>query len=367
MAEEKKNSTNETEINTTEDKKADTLEALSFDDGDVGGDEESSDTDDFASFMADFRGLFGKKKDDNDATLDDQSEIEEEKPEDVLISLPKKRQEQDSGEEKAREKQTNPDWNDQITLEPEEYDDPYEDDKDMTEEIAEENDSEVELGEITEESDSSFQISINFDGEDITEPSNDEEDEPKSKYNPEKPRVMDWVFDVAEMFVFVLAVVILLTSFIFRHSIVDGQSMMNTLEHGDHLIISDLFYTPERGDIIVFEDYSTSLRKAVVKRVIGLPGETVEVRMNDLGDIVVYINGELLDEDYAYNAKDCYVDKSSFNKPIVVEENEIFVMGDNRYHSTDSRTSSVGTISIDSILGKAILRFLPFDKFGILD
>ena len=90
--------------------------------------------------MADFRCLFGKKKDDNDATLDDQSEIEEEKPEDVLISLPKKQQEQNTGEEKAKEKQTNPDWNDQITLEPEEYDDPYEDDKDMTEEIAEEND-----------------------------------------------------------------------------------------------------------------------------------------------------------------------------------------------------------------------------------
>jgi signal peptidase I len=62
--------------------------------------------------------------------------------------------------------------------------------------------------------------------------------------------------------------------------------MMNTLQDGDHLIISDLFYTPERGDIIVFEDYSTSLKKAVVKRVIGLPGETVEVSFEITPDML---------------------------------------------------------------------------------
>ena len=367
MADEKKNSTNETENNIKDDKKIDTLDALLLDDEDMSGSVGSSDEADFDSFMAEYRGLLGRKQAEASKASEKQPEIEEEKPEDVLISLPKKQQKQKIDSAKGEKKITNPDWDDQITLEPEEYDDPYEDDKDMIEDTAESEASDFDLGEVSEENDGAFQISINFDGENIPTPPKDDEDKAESKYDPEKPRFMDWVFDIAEMFVFVLAVVILLTSFIFRHSIVEGQSMMNTLGDGDHLIISDLFYTPERGDIIVFEDYSTSLRKAVVKRVIGLPGETVEVRMNEHGEIVVYINGELLEEEYAYNAMDCYVDKSSFNKPIEIGENEIFVMGDNRYHSTDSRTSSVGPISIDSILGKAIVRFMPFDKFGILD
>lgn len=366
MAEEKKNSTNETEINIKDDKKIDTLDALLLDDEDMDRSEDSSDVTDFESFMADFRGLMGKKKAETVEEPEEEPVIEEENPEEVLISLPKK-QIKKADIDKSEKKVTNPDWDDQITLTPEEYDDPYEDEKDMTEITNESEDADFDLGETSSENDSAFQISINFDGEQIPTPQNDEMDEPGSKYDPEKPRFMDWVFDIAEMFVFVLAVVILLTSFVFRHSIVEGQSMMNTLEDGDHLIISDLFYTPERGDIIVFEDYSTSLRKAVVKRVIGLPGETVEIRLNELNEITVYINGKLLEEEYAYNAKDCYVDRSSFNKPIVVGENEIFVMGDNRYHSTDSRASSVGPISIDSILGKAIVRFMPFDKFGILD
>ena len=366
MAEEKKNSTNETEINIENDKKIDTLDALLLDDDDMIDSQDSSDVTDFESFMADFRGLMGKKKAESVEEPEDEPVIEEEDPEEVLVSLPKKQAKKDDSD-KTEKKVTNPDWDDQITLAPEEYDDPYEDDKDMTETAGENENSDFDLGETNDENEAAFQISINFDGEHIPTPQNDEIDELSSKYDPDKPRFIDWVFDIAEMFVFVLAVVILLTSFIFRHSIVEGQSMMNTLADGDHLIISSLFYTPERGDIIVFEDYSTSLRKAVVKRVIGLPGETVEVRMNELNEITVYINGKLFEEDYAYNAKDCYVDQSSFNKPILVGENEIFVMGDNRYHSTDSRASSVGPISIDSILGKAIVRFMPFDKFGILD
>ena len=367
MAEEKKDSTNETEINIKSEKKIDTLDALLLDDDDMGSGQDQSDVTDFESFMADFRGLMGKNKPTTVEESKDEHIVEEENPEDVLVSLPKKQKPQKEDKEKKEKKVINPDWDDQITLAPEEYDDPYEDDKDMTEIALDDEDADFDLGETNDESDAAFQISINFEGDNIPTPQNDEMNEPSSKYDPEKPRFMDWVFDIAEMFVFVLAVVILLTSFVFRHSIVEGQSMMNTLADGDHLIISDLFYTPERGDIIVFEDYSTSLRKAVVKRVIGLPGETVEVRMNQLGEIKVYINGELLEENYAYNAKDCYVDQSNFNKPILIGENEIFVMGDNRYHSTDSRTSSVGPISIDSILGKAIVRFMPFDKFGTLD
>lgn len=358
MAEKKKISTEETEKNIKNKEKQDSLDALLLDEDDENYGETSEEIE-FDSFMAEYRDLLGKKLDEA-ATVPEA--VEDEDPEEVLISLPK----QDKKHTPKIEKKNDSNWDDSITLAPEEYEDAAEA-EDMHEDLPEENsEPDFDLGEESEESDENFQISINFDGEQESKHTSEDE-ESATKYDPEKPRAMDWVFDIAEMFVFVLLIVMLLTSFVFRHSVVEGRSMMNTLEDGDHLIISDLFYTPERGDIIVFEDYSTSLKKAVVKRVIGLPGETVEVRLNESGDVVAYINGELLTEDYAFNAKDCDIDTSNFNKPIVLGDDEIFVMGDNRYHSQDSRASSVGPIRIDAILGKVIVRFFPFDKLGTVE
>ena len=136
----------------------------------------------------------------------------------------------------------------------------------------------------------------------------DEDDEPlpskkaaKSDEKQEKIRPIDNHFDFLELFVFTLVCVLLLTTFVFRHSIVDGGSMESTLYDGEHLIISDLFYTPERGDIIVFQDYSKgeydkNLKAPLVKRIIAVGGDTVRVTVN--GE--VYVNGELLDESYTY-------------------------------------------------------------------
>ncbi len=365
MADDKKISTEETEKNIKDEKKKDNLDALLFDD--EGEDyDESSEEAEFDTFMAEYRDLIKTKL--NAVADSEPEEIEEEDPEEVLISLPKEspKKRKDRPEKKASGSDS--DWDDKITLEPEEYEDPAEDENDMRDEFpVEETAPDFDLGEESVEDDV-FQLSINFGGDGDNKPVEETAEEDNLRgYDPENPRAIDWVFDIAEMFVFVLLAVMILTSFFFRHSIVEGHSMMNTLEDGDHLIISDLFYSPERGDIIVFEDYSTALKKAVVKRVIALPGDTVEVRLNDIGDVVVYVNGELLNEEYAYNAKDCDVDTSSFNKPITVPEGEIFVMGDNRYHSTDSRASGVGTVRIDAILGKVIIRFLPFDKFGTVD
>lgn len=258
-------------------------------------------------------------------------------------------------------------WGEGITLAPEEYEDPDEDENIFRkvpleeEEPEEETDSEdednVEIS-LEEHRDTSFQISFNFDDTPSAIPQ--EEDE-KPSYNPEKPRIIDSVFDFLELFIFTLLAVMLVTTFFFKHSIVEGDSMLNTLHSGDHLIISDVFYSPERGDIVVFEDYTTILKKAVIKRVIGLPGETVEVKRNSDGIYEVYIDGILLLEDYAYNE----VTFTSGNEgKWVIGENEIFVLGDNRYNSTDSRHENVGPIDIDSILGKVIVRIYPFDRFG---
>ena len=369
MADEKKLSNEETEKNNNNEEKRDKLSALMFDDDEEDYDE-TSDEAEFDAFMAEYRDLIGKKL--SAANVPIHEEPEEEDPEDVLVSLPKRQPKRKKNVSDKKSSTSSSDWDDKITLAPEEYDDGI-DESDMHNELpndSEPSDINIGIDDLIAEGneDDSFQLSFNFGNDDeAMSVDHSTEETPTQKYDPEKPRILDWVFDIAEMFVFVLLAVMILTSFIFRHSIVEGDSMMNTLEDGDHLIISDLFYTPERYDIVVFEDYSTSLRKAVIKRVIGLPGDTVEVRLNEMGDITVYVNGELIEEDYTFNAKDAYLDPNTLNKTITVPEGEIFVLGDNRYHSTDSRVGSVGTIRIDAVLGKVIIRFFPFDKFGTVD
>ena len=178
----------------------------------------------------------------------------------------------------------------------------------------------------------------------------------RRSYDPENPRAIDSVFDFMELFIFSLAAVLIITTFLFKHSVVDGGSMERTLFDGEHLIISNLFYTPERGDIIVCEDYTTPLRKPIVKRVIAVEGDRVEVT----SDGWVTVNGEKLDEPYRYVDFGQTVAKRPVD--MIVPEGEIFVLGDHRNKSTDSR--DIGTISVDSILGKVVLRFYPFESFG---
>lgn len=197
-----------------------------------------------------------------------------------------------------------------------------------------------------------------------------------------KTRTIDSVFDFIELFVFTLAAVLIITSFFFRHSIVDGPSMMGTLQDGETLIISDFLYTPKVGDIIVCEDYTTTLKKPIVKRVIATEGQTIRITRD-----AVYIDcdpfdpgSDPLDEPYVYISDSRY---SYFNPiggtapmpamtrvdtedgtyyELTVPEGEIFVMGDHRNNSTDSRT--IGTVSVDSVLGRVIVRVYPFSAFG---
>lgn len=181
----------------------------------------------------------------------------------------------------------------------------------------------------------------------------------KKEYNPLKPRHVDRFFDFVELVVFTLLAVMVVTSFLFRHSIVDGESMENTLHSREHLIISDLFYTPNRGDVIVCEDYTTAIPKPIVKRVIAIEGDTVKITPE--GD--VFVNGILIDESKYVN-----IDEFGYKYKeleLTVPENELFVMGDHRNKSTDSR--EIGTVSEDSVLGKVLLRFYPFNKFGKVD
>lgn len=176
-------------------------------------------------------------------------------------------------------------------------------------------------------------------------------------YNSDRPRRSDTAFDFIELLIISLVAVLILTSFFFRHSKVQGDSMLNTLENGDHLIISDFLYKPQRGDIVVIEDFSTGFEFALVKRVIAVEGDRITIINNK-----VYVNGEEIDEPYVYRDG-----PDGYTRPIneIVPKGKIFVLGDHRNDSTDSRT--FGFVDEDSVIGKALIRVYPFDKFGVIE
>ena len=158
----------------------------------------------------------------------------------------------------------------------------------------------------------------------------------------------------------VVALTLLFVEFVGQRTHVNGDSMNATLEDGDNLIVDKISYRfkePERYDIIVFP-YQYQEKTYYIKRIIGLPGETVEIE-----DGVIYIDGEVLEENYG---KEVMRSAGIASEPIELGEDEYFVLGDNRNNSSDSRDPSVGNIKKEDIVGRAFIRIWPFHKFGIL-
>lgn len=178
-----------------------------------------------------------------------------------------------------------------------------------------------------------------------------------------KPQIALEVFEFLEMLILAACAIIFLFSFVARLSTVDGSSMFRTLEHGDKLIVSDLFYTPKQGDIVVFQDAgNTDYPSAIVKRVIATEGQTVVLQYTPQGDrnlLTVTVDGEVLDETkyrhYDTSLPKEFIFRYEGTTTYVVPEGCVFVLGDNTYNSEDSR-GSFGYIEEDEILGRVIFR-----------
>ncbi len=197
-------------------------------------------------------------------------------------------------------------------------------------------------------------------------------DDQKTKKKEKKKKtwqreLLEWI----ECLGVALLVVFLLTTFVGRTVQVSGPSMEPTLQDKDMLVVYHLGYTPSNGDIIVLNPKGDN--KPYIKRIIAIGGQTVDFKMNiDPEDnskyFDVYVDGKVLEEDYI--ADYIRTDPRSYTSeeyPMTVPEGHVYVLGDNRNHSVDSRfEATVGMVNHKDIIGKAIFRFWPLNSFGLL-
>ena len=174
-------------------------------------------------------------------------------------------------------------------------------------------------------------------------------------------KVLKEILNTSVYILFVLCAIYLIIHFVGQRTQVLGSSMEPKLSSEDNLIVDKIsyrFHDPERFDIIVFP-FRYEDNTFYIKRIIGLPGETVQIDPD--GNIL--IDGQILEEDYG---KEVIQSPGRAYEEIQLADNEYFVMGDNRNNSTDSRDPSVGNITREEIIGRAWLRIWPLDKFGLI-
>ena len=165
--------------------------------------------------------------------------------------------------------------------------------------------------------------------------------------------------------VLALVSLILVFTFVGRLIGVDGHSMEPTLHHGDMVLLQSLGYTPQQNDVVVLtQKNSTFSNQPIIKRVIAVGGQTVDI---DYDAGVVKVDGVALEEDYLGEAMEQPTSSYMVNDHVTVPEGYIFVMGDNRNNSTDSRDTRVGLVDVRCVLGRALFVVLPFQDFGAIE
>lgn len=193
--------------------------------------------------------------------------------------------------------------------------------------------------------------------------------------------VLGFVYDFVEIMIIAVITVLLVFNFVFRLCEVDGSSMYDTLEDGQQVVTMGLFYKPAQGDIVVFhltDSHNNNLNKPLVKRVIAIENQTIVI---DFKSGTVTVDGKQLEEDYISLLKNVngvykdigkYTETAQYNMDgyvftLTVPEGKVFVMGDNRNDSLDSRFEVIGCVDVRRILGKVVLRVTPFNQFGFVE
>lgn len=198
--------------------------------------------------------------------------------------------------------------------------------------------------------------------EDLDEEEHHEIEDEETDDSPEQDRKHKLRGFLIEAIIYIAIIVLcvkVVPQYVIQRTIVEGDSMMNTLIDKENLLVEKVSYhfkDPERFDVIVFYPYGRDEEEYYIKRVIGLPGETVQIIGSD-----IYINGEVLEENFG---KDPIKMAGTVEKPQTLGDDEFFVLGDNRTVSQDSRYEEVGFVKKKNIEGRAILRIYPFSKFG---
>jgi signal peptidase I len=162
---------------------------------------------------------------------------------------------------------------------------------------------------------------------------------------------LNWIYDWTKTILTALLVVIIILTFFVRIVNVKGGSMDVTLTDGDKLIVTSFLYTPTDGDIVIIS-HGQHLDEPIVKRVIATEGETLKI---DFDNNKVYVNGKELDEPYVSSP----LREGDAEIPKIIPEGKIFVMGDNRWDSNDSRYNQVGLIDVSDVIGKAQFTVFP--------
>ncbi len=176
--------------------------------------------------------------------------------------------------------------------------------------------------------------------------------EDKNTKSPAK-LIVDFVSVIATSIVAIM----LIFTFAFRIVGVSGPSMMNTLINGDWLMVSAFITEPERGDIVIITQ-PNAYNEPIVKRVIAVGGDTIDI---DFDNATVFVNGKEINEPYL--GSPTTDDEGAWQYPLTLKEGQVFVMGDNRQHSSDSRSPDIGLIDENYILGQVLLRFSPISEF----
>lgn len=168
-----------------------------------------------------------------------------------------------------------------------------------------------------------------------------------------------WCFEMVNGIFVALIMVVFLLTFVVRQVSVSGDSMNNTLQSGDRLFISSFMVNPSAGDIVIVS-HGNEYSEPLIKRVIATEGQSLKINY-DTGEVSV--NGTVIDEPYIFGHT-IELEDSPLEIPDVIPEGYVFVMGDNRENSLDSRSTIIGLIPISNIIGKAEIRIFPFSKFG---